>query len=128
MSKHKILIIDDELDFTKMVKINLEQTGKYDVFIENNPLLALSSVKNCKPDLILLDIIMPGADGFKVLQMLKKDTATISTPVIMLTAVMTDDAKERAMSLYDEGYLEKPIASDLLEKAIDKVLKRRESI
>jgi CheY-like chemotaxis protein len=128
MPKRKILIIDDEQDFTKIVKINLEQTGKYDVYIENNPLSALSSVKNCKPDLILLDIIMPGTDGFKVLQMLKKDTVTISTPVIMLTAVMTDDAKEKASSLYDEGYLEKPITSALLEKTIDKVLKRRENI
>lgn len=128
MDKKKILIIDDEKDFTQMVKLNLEQSGKYEVGIENKGPNALSAAKKFKPQLILLDILMPGVDGFKVLEMLKKDFSTVSIPVIMLTAVMTEEAKGKATSLYDEGYIEKPVNAEVLEAEIDKVFKIRQDL
>ncbi len=127
MTKKKILIIDDEKDFTQMVKLNLEKSGRFEVFIENKSPHALAAAKRFTPDVILLDILMPEMDGFKVLELLKKDYNTISIPVVMLTAVMTDEAKAKSTSLYDEGYIEKPVTAEELEREIEKVMRIRDS-
>ena len=127
MTKKKILIIDDEKDFTQMVKLNLEKSGRFEVFIENKSPHELAEAKRFTPDVILLDILMPEMDGFKVLELLKKDYNTISIPVVMLTAVMTDEAKAKSTSLYDEGYIEKPITAEELEREIEKVMRIRDS-
>ena len=127
MAKKRVLIIDDEKDFTQMVKLNLEKGGKFEVFIENKSPHALAAAKRYVPDVILLDILMPEMDGFKVLELLKKDYNTISIPVVMLTAVMTDEAKAKSTSLYDEGYIEKPVTAEDLEREIEKVLRIRDS-
>lgn len=127
MTKKKILIIDDEKDFTQMVKLNLEKGGRFEVSIENKSPHALAAAKRYTPDVILLDILMPEMDGFKVLELLKKDYNTISIPVVMLTAVMTDEAKAKSTSLYDEGYIEKPVTAEELEREIEKVLRIRDS-
>ncbi len=63
MKKKKILVVDDERGFTKMVKLNLEANGNYDVKIQNNPLEALQTAVEFKPDVILLDVIMPDMEG-----------------------------------------------------------------
>lgn len=124
-SKKRILIIDDEENFTKIIKLNLESTGKYEVFIENDSARGLASARKNMPDVILLDILMPKIDGFELLRALKKDMPTIAIPVIMLTAVMADEAKAMAARLYDESYLEKPVTVEVLEKEIERVLARR---
>lgn len=126
--KRKILIIDDETAFTRVVKLNLEATGKYIVFVENQSNRAVATAKKVNPDIILLDILMPAIDGFEVLELLKKDLPTISIPVVMLTAVMSDEAKAVASRLYDESYIEKPITAQALEKEIEKVLARKEGL
>ncbi|MFH1876279.1 MAG: response regulator [Candidatus Omnitrophota bacterium] len=123
-AKKKVLIIDDEENFTKIIKLNLEATGKYDVFVENDSIRGLSSAKKNMPDVILLDILMPKIDGFELLRALKKDMPTIAIPVIMLTAVMADEAKAMAARLYDESYMVKPVAAEVLEKEIERVLAR----
>jgi len=121
----RILIIDDEADLTRMLKLSLENTSKYEVFIENRSPNAVSAAKKTKPDLILLDILMPEMDGFEVLQRLKRDTMTVGIPVIMLTAVITDDAKAQAAGLFNESYIEKPVNAEDLDRQIGKVLARR---
>jgi CheY-like chemotaxis protein len=123
--KKKVLIIDDEEDFTKVVKLTLEASGKYEVVIENDSSQAVAIAKKYNPDVILLDILMPVKDGFEVLRALKKVLSTISIPVIMLTAVRSDEAKATAARLYDESYIEKPVTAQILEKEIEKVLARR---
>jgi len=128
MAKKKVLIVDDEKDFTQMVKLNLEKTGKFEVEIENKSQNGLAVAKRVKPDVILLDILMPQIDGFKVLEQLKKDYSTISIPVIMLTAITTDEAKSKSTSLYDEGYIEKPVTAEVLEREIESVLRIREKL
>lgn len=62
----KILIVDDEEDFTKLIKLNLERTGEYEVEIENGGLRGLAAAREFKPDLILLDILMPDMEGGEV--------------------------------------------------------------
>lgn len=90
MEKKKILIVDDEESFTRMVKFNLEKTGEYEVQVENNAFETLKTAKRFKPDLIFLDIIMPGVDGGKVAQELKDDSVFKNTPIVFLTAIVNE--------------------------------------
>jgi two-component system, OmpR family, response regulator len=88
VEKKKILMVDDEQDFTKMAKLNLEETGEYIVMVENNSNNALKTAKEFKPDLILLDVIMPDMDGGDVVSALKSDNALKDIPVVFLTAII----------------------------------------
>lgn len=121
----KILIIDDEKDFGFFVKQNLELVGGYSVIVATSGKDGIAAALRYKPDLILLDVIMPQMSGFEVLQELKNGTATTMIPVIMLTAVDTDEAKEKALGLYNEDYIVKPVAISELKAKIDAVLARR---
>lgn len=121
----KILIIDDEEYFGKLAKKNLELLGDYDVSAVTNGIEGVSLAKKIKPDLILLDIMMPGIDGFEVLKRLKGDPDTLIIPVVMLTAREDEESKLKASKLYDESYLTKPIESEELKNKIEDILKRR---
>jgi len=121
----KILMIDDEADFCKLIKINLELIGGFEVTIAANGKQGLALAKKLEPDLILLDITMPQMDGFQVLSKLKADANTIEIPVIMLTAITDETAKIRASQLYNEEYLTKPMEISELRSMIEDVLKRK---
>lgn len=120
----KILMIDDEGDMCLLVKQNLEMGGNYKVIVAHDGKNGISAARHEKPDLILLDIIMPGMGGFDVLRKLKEMNETCSIPVIMLTAIGTEEAKEKAMSLYNEEYIVKPVQTEVLKSKIEEVLKR----
>jgi DNA-binding response OmpR family regulator len=121
----KILIIDDEEDLTFFVKANLELNGEYKVLVANDGKNGVKIALKYKPDLILLDIMMPNMDGFEVLKKLKESGKTLSIPVIMLSAKGDDESKTRAASGYNDDYVVKPVAIDLLKQKIDEVLSRR---
>ncbi|OGW75569.1 MAG: hypothetical protein A2Z72_01470 [Omnitrophica bacterium RBG_13_46_9] len=87
----KILIIDDEEDFTKPVKLNLEAIGKYVVRAENKGALGPSAVKQFKPDIILLDILMPDMEGNEVAYQIKSDKDTKNIPIVFLTVIAKED-------------------------------------
>ena len=89
--KKKILVVDDEADFTKLIKLNLERTGKYDVRTENLGARALVAARAFRPDLVLLDILMPDVMGNEVAAQMKEDDETKNIPVIFLTAVVGKD-------------------------------------
>ena len=80
MEKKRILIIDDEASFTRMVKLNLEKTGAFEVREENLALEAVATARAFKPDLILLDVIMPTMDGGDVAAQIQKDRVLRDTP------------------------------------------------
>lgn len=124
MEKKKILIIDDEPDFCKLVKINLELIGDFEVFTALDGKQGLELAKKLQPDLILLDIMMPRMDGFEVLEKLKTDKVSASIPVTMLTARGDEASKDMAAQLYDEDYIVKPIESLELKNKIEEILKR----
>ena len=121
----KILIIDDEEDLTFFVKANLELTGDYEVMIAKNGKEGIKLAASHKPDLILLDIMMPKMDGFEVLEKLKQAKETIAIPIIMLTAKTDDASKIKAASLYDEDYMTKPVQIETLRAKIEEVAQRR---
>jgi DNA-binding response OmpR family regulator len=125
MERLKILIIDDEGEFCSLVKTGLETRDNYEVLIATNGKDGYEIARTMKPDLVLLDITMPGIDGFKVLELLKNDRNTVAVPVIMLTAREDVEYKRKASQLFNEGYLTKPVEFAVLKKTIEDVLKRR---
>ncbi len=127
MAKRKVLIVDDEEDFLKITKLNLEMTGRYEVEALSDSTNILSRVKLFKPDIILLDILMPKSDGVEVCKLLNEDPAGKSIPIITLTALDTN--KDRLM-MYKLGvvdFLAKPIGKDELIAKIERALQNKNS-
>ena len=121
----KILLIDDEKDFIYFIKKDLELSGAYIVFAATNGRDGIHMAASQRPDIIVLDVVMPSMGGFEVLKVLKENKGTTMIPVIMLTAIDTNEAKERAIGLYGEEYIVKPISISDLRAKIDNVLNRR---
>lgn len=106
MSK-KILAVDDEKHIVRLVQINLQKAG-YDVSIASNGREALESVASNRPDLIVMDVMMPEMDGFAALQKLKDNPETKDIPVIMLTAKAQDADVFKGWQSGADLYLTKP--------------------
>ena len=85
----KVLVVDDEAGFTKLLKMNLEKSGEFEVCVENNSLKALKAAQDFGPDVILLDVVMPGLDGGDVAAQFQDDPILRNVPVIMLTALVS---------------------------------------
>ena len=103
----KVLLVDDETTTIKMGTFLLK--GKFNILTAMNGKQALEIAKKEKPDIILLDIIMPEMNGFEALEKLKEDKLTKDIPVVMLTAKEKMDDVEHAMSLGARAYLVKPL-------------------
>jgi len=121
----KVLIIDDEEDLTFFIKANLELSGEYQVLIAHTGKEGLKCAERYRPDIILLDIMMPHMDGFETLKRLKKSPATLPIPVIMLSAKGDEDSKIQAACSYNDDYVVKPVEVDKLKVKIAEVLGRR---
>ncbi len=103
MDKKKILIIDDEEDFCKLVKKNIEQTGEFVVYIATNGEDGIGLVKEINPALVLLDIVMPGMDGAEVAAQIRDDESIQDTPIVFLTAIVRGDESDTQAS-FTKGY------------------------
>ena len=125
MRKNRILIVDDEKDLCFFLKANLEARGEYSVKVASSGEDGLYLAERFKPHLVILDIIMPVMDGFKVLEELKKNRKTMAIPVLMLSAKHDDESKIEASGLYCEGYVTKPVRIDDLLARMTKILKLR---
>src|ERR1041385_1981538 len=88
MSQHRILIVDDEESFTRLLKLNLEVGGAYRVRSENHAPHAVAAAKEFMPDLILLDVMMPEMDGGDVASALQADPELKHIPIVFLTAAV----------------------------------------
>ena len=91
MDKKRILVIDDEPDFCKLVKKNIEQTGEFEVLTATNGEEGIRLVREIKPDLVLLDIIMPEVDGADVAAQIRDDKSIKDTPIVFLTAIIREE-------------------------------------
>ena len=119
-----ILLIDDEQDFAFFVKRNIELQKGMRVVVAHNGSQGIRLARSVNPDVILLDILMPGMNGFEVLRQLKEDDKTISIPVIMLTALGDDESKIKAAGLYDDDFIVKPAEVALIRNRIENALCR----
>jgi len=121
----KILIIDDERGFTEMVKLNLEATGRYQVWIENVPTRAVETVLECQPDLILLDVIMPELEGPDIVYLIRNTDLICHIPIIFLTATITrDEAAAQAGIVGGHAFLAKPCSIEDLIRTIEKYISK----
>jgi len=120
--KRRILIIDNNRDTTRLVKILLERTGRYLVSEENDPIKAHQHAQNLRPDLILLDIVMPETDGGEVAAQIEADPELQKTPVIFLTALVTKAETKTGLRIQGHPFLAKPISIPELINAIEENL------
>ncbi|MBI4846072.1 MAG: response regulator [Candidatus Omnitrophica bacterium] len=125
MEKKKILIIDDEEDFLKMVKMNLEESGEFEVLALSTAKDVVYQVNNFNPQVVILDLIMPSVGGLEACEMLNNDSKGQRTPIIILSALGKDIDKLKAYKLGVVDYLVKPIQADALIAAINKCLRYR---
>jgi two-component system alkaline phosphatase synthesis response regulator PhoP len=124
--KPKILLIDDDADFVESTKIVLK-SKPYEVIIAVNGNDGLRKAREEKPDLILLDVIMPVENGFTAAEQLKKDPKLAKIPVLMLTSYSTRGAgtgipRSRGLEVEYEDYIDKPVSPDDLLAIVAKHL------
>lgn len=91
METTRILIVDDEPDFTALLKANLEEVGNFEVREVNDSALALEVAQEFKPELCIVDVVMPGLDGGDVVAQLRADPDLKGVPVLMLTALVEEN-------------------------------------
>ena len=117
MRKFKIMVMDDDALSLELMEAMLVPNG-YEVITTSDSLNSVALIIEKKPDLILLDIMMPGLDGYSILSKIKGNKTISNIPVVMLTALGFELNKELAHNLGAAGYLTKPINSDELLKTI----------
>lgn len=121
LKKKKILIVDDEKDVTEMVKMNLEGTGEYEVLAENNAVNVINVVRKFKPDLILMDVMMPEMDGGEIANQIKSDQGVKDTPIVFLTAAVTkEEAILQDNTIGGYPFMAKPVTINELLSCIKK--------
>jgi len=121
--KEKILIVDDEKDIVKMLDYNFKKEG-YRMVACNDGEDALDLAAKEHPDLIILDLMLPGVDGLEVCKILKKESKTASIPIIMLTAKTQEADKILGLELGADDYVTKPFSPRELIARVKAVLRR----
>ena len=121
MAKQKILIVEDEESLLKLESILLTSKG-YDVRGVSNGREALEAIAEEKPDLVLLDIMLPEIDGFEVCQRIKENPATKEIPVVMLTAKKSREDMARGEKVGADWYITKPFKSVMVIETIQRFL------
>ncbi len=123
MEKTKILVVEDEAPIQELLQFNLERK-KYRVKVVDSGEQALSVVGTYRPDLILLDIMLPGADGLEVCKQIKADPKTARIPVIMLTALSEEADIVTGLELGADDYVTKPFSPSVLLARVKAALRR----
>ncbi len=124
MSQAKILIVDDEPDLVETIRFALELEG-YKVLVAVNGEEGLNTARQEKPDLILLDLMLPKLDGYKVCRLLKFDERYKSIPILMLTAKTQDKDRILGKETGANEYLTKPFDMDELMAKIKSYLSKQ---
>jgi len=124
--KQKILIVEDEPEAVELVEFNLKQAG-FEVIAAADGATALQKTRELLPSLIVLDLMLPEMDGLEVCKMLRRDPATASIPILMLTAKAAEIDRVLGLELGADDYLTKPFSPRELVLRIKKILQRRQT-
>ncbi|MGA3162607.1 MAG: response regulator [Verrucomicrobiota bacterium] len=125
MTTKRILVVDDEPSVTRNLKLNLESSGGYEVLCENYATNTLSAARTFRPDLILLDVMMPDMDGDEVAAQLRADPLLCDTPIIFLTAIVSNKETDgREMISGAETFLAKPVDIGELKKTLEQHVRK----
>lgn len=120
----KILIVEDDIDIQELLRNFLQEVG-YEISIANDGMEAISLFSTIHFDLILLDIMLPKIDGFTVCELIRKQS---QIPIIMLTALSSEDEQIRGLDLQVDDYITKPFSMPILVRKIGAVLRRSSMI
>lgn len=123
MSPKKILVVDDEVDLVETVRFSLELEG-FDVLVSYNGEDALNQARKESPDLIILDLMLPKLDGYKVCRLLKFDERYKHIPILMLTAKTQEKDKILGKETGADEYITKPFEMDVLMEKVKAYLNK----
>jgi two-component system, OmpR family, alkaline phosphatase synthesis response regulator PhoP len=118
---HKILVIDDEPEITEIIKAFLTNVG-YEVLVENSSVMGVEKAKTYRPDLILLDIMMPVMDGYEVCANIKKDMELSGIPILFLTGKDASDDAGLSFKSGGDLFIKKPFSCERLLQMVKMVL------
>ena len=122
----KILVIEDEEDIIELVKYNLEKEG-FAIYSADNGEDGLTKLRNLKPSLVILDLMLPGIDGLEVAKRIKKNDNLVHIPIIMLTAKTAESDIVAGLELGADDYITKPFSPKVLISRVKAVLRRYEA-
>jgi DNA-binding response OmpR family regulator len=125
-NRQTILVVDDERDLLELVSHNLTRAG-YNVITASNGTDALRTARAQRPDLLLLDLMIPGVEGTEVTRRLKADPETASIPIVMLTAKGEETDIIVGLTLGADDYITKPFSTKILQARVTAVLRRSEA-
>jgi two-component system phosphate regulon response regulator PhoB len=125
--RKKVLVVDDERDLVELIGMNLQRNG-YEVVSANDGATGLDLARKNKPDLLILDVMMPGLSGQDVTRALKADPDTASIPIVMLTAKTEETDIIVGLSLGADDYVTKPFSMKVLLARVGAVLRRKASM
>lgn len=123
MSKQRILVVDDDKSIVKVVRSYLEQAG-YEVRVAYDGVTALHSLRSEKPDLLVLDLMLPDRDGWEITRLIRADATLGATPIIMLTARVEDADKIVGLELGADDYITKPFNTREIVARVRALLRR----
>lgn len=116
--RKKILVVDDDGELVELIGFNLKKAG-FAVGTALNGVEALKKARSLSPDLIVLDVMLPELDGFAVCEILRRDRATASTPIVMLTALSSELSRFAGLDCGANEYVTKPFSPRLLLSRIE---------
>jgi CheY-like chemotaxis protein len=120
LTKKRILLVDDEPALTRMMRLNLEQTGRFEVREESHGSNALAAAREFRPHLIFLDVMMPDMGGDEIAEQLDEDPQLSRIPYIFLTAIVTKrETGTGAAEIAGKTYLAKPVKREELLSVVD---------
>jgi two-component system alkaline phosphatase synthesis response regulator PhoP len=124
--QYKILVVDDEKDIQEFIEYNLKKEG-YEVFLANNGVEAIEEAKRIKPDLILMDVMMPQMDGIQACQQIKANSSLNKIFIVFLTARAEEYSELAGFDAGADDYIAKPIKPKLLLTRLSAILRRKEN-
>jgi DNA-binding response OmpR family regulator len=122
--RKKILVVDDDAELVELLSFNLKQAG-YAIGTASNGVEAIKKARSLAPDLILLDVMMPELDGFAVCEILRRDSATASIPIMLLTALSSELGRMAGLGSGATDFLPKPFSPRLLIERIGNLLSQQ---
>jgi len=121
--KTRVLVVDDEASITRMIKLNLEKTGAYEVWTENEGCRAVAAAREFRPDIIFLDVMMPDLQGNIIAEQLEEDAELRDIKRVFLTAIVTrDETADGGNEIGGNHFLAKPVNTQDIIRMIEKVL------
>jgi two-component system phosphate regulon response regulator PhoB len=125
--EHRILVLDDEPDVTELLQYKLEQEG-YHVEVLNDPMQFVSRVRECRPDLLVLDIMMPELNGLQLCRIARSDPTMKQIPIIFLSARGEADERVKGLETGADDYISKPFNARELMLRIGNILSQRTAV